>query len=83
MATYTPNFPGSNTIVEESWREGRATGQAEGKAEDILHILEVRGVEVPGSVRERVTGCTDLDVLGSWLDRSLGVTRAEELFVVE
>ncbi|MGC0383366.1 hypothetical protein [Streptomyces sp. SAI-129] len=87
MATYTPNFPGSNSIVEESWLEGRAKGQtegkAQGKAEDILHILEVRGVEIPDSVRERVVGCTDLDVLGTWLDRSLSATHAEELFVGE
>lgn len=76
MATYTPNFPGSNSIVEESWREGRAKG----KAEDILRILEVRGVEVPDSVRERVAGCTDLDMLGTWLDRSLSATHAEDLF---
>ncbi|MCF2127587.1 hypothetical protein L1I79_14215 [Strepomyces sp. STD 3.1] len=76
MATYTPNFPGSNTIVEESWLEGRAKG----KAEDILHILEVRGVEIPDAVRERVTDCTDLDVLVTWLDRSLSVAHAEELF---
>ncbi|MCW1094752.1 hypothetical protein OJ963_12360 [Streptomyces sp. RS2] len=84
MATYTPNFPGSNSIVEESWLEGRAKGQsegkAEGKAEDILHILHVRGVEIPDSVRERIVGCTDLDVLGTWLDRSLSATHAEELF---
>lgn len=76
MATYTPNFPGSNTIVEESWLKGRAKG----KAEDILHILGVRGIEVSDSVRERVTDCTDLDVLGTWLDRSLSVADAEELF---
>ncbi|WP_328426946.1 hypothetical protein [Streptomyces sp. NBC_00443] len=79
MATYTPNFPGSNTIVEESWLEGKA----EGKAEDILRILGVRGIEVSDSVRERVTACTDLDVLGAWLDRSLSVADAEELFVEE
>ncbi|MFE2334418.1 RpnC/YadD family protein [Streptomyces coelicoflavus] len=91
MATYTPNFPGSNSIVEESWLEGRAKGQTEGKtegrvegrAEDILRILEVRGVEIPDLVRERVASCADLDVLGTWLDRSLSVVRAEELFVEE
>ncbi|MFD4263504.1 hypothetical protein ACFWR9_39335 [Streptomyces sp. NPDC058534] len=76
MATYTPNFPGSNTIVEEYWLKGRAKGQAEG----ILHILEVRGIEISDSVRERVADCTDLDVLVSWLDRSLSVAHAEELF---
>lgn len=79
MATYTPNFPGSNSIVEESWLEGKA----EGKAETVLRILEVRGVEIPDFVRERVTACADLDVLGTWIDRSLSVVRAEELFVEE
>lgn len=79
MATYSPNFPGSNTIVEESWLEGRAKG----KAEDILHILDVRGIEVSNSVRERVTACTDVDVLTTWLDRSLTVSDAEDLFVEE
>ncbi|GHH06800.1 hypothetical protein [Streptomyces lanatus] len=79
MATYSPNFPGSNTIVEESWNKGRA----ESKAEDILRILGVRGIEVSDSVRERVTSCTDLGVLGTWLDRSLSVTDAEGLFVGE
>ncbi|MFC8305756.1 hypothetical protein ACFUMJ_20245 [Streptomyces olivaceus] len=80
MAAYAPHFPGSNSIVEEYWLEGRAKGKAEGKAEDILYILKVRGVEIPGSVRERVAECTDLDLLGTWLDRSLSIQRAEELF---
>lgn len=95
MATYTPNFPGSKTIVEESWlegkeegkqegkEEGKEEGKAEGKAEAILHVLGARGVEVSDSVRERITGCTDLDVLGNWLDRSLHAVHAEELFVEE
>ncbi|MFD8450636.1 hypothetical protein [Streptomyces coelicoflavus] len=91
MAAYTPNFPGSNSIVEESWLEGRAKGRAEakakgraeGRAETILRVLEVRGVETPDSVHERVASCTDLDVLGTWLTRSLSATRAEELFAEE
>src|SRR5919112_6373167 len=91
MATYTPNFPGSGTIVEEAWLAGRAKGEAEGeakgeakgRAEAILHILGARGVEISGAVRDRVVDCTDLDVLGAWLGRSLSVTSAEELFVEE
>ncbi|MFD8426439.1 hypothetical protein ACFV1R_02360 [Streptomyces coelicoflavus] len=79
MAAFTPNFPGSSSIVEEAWLAGRAKG----KAEDILRILEMRGVQVSDSVRERVTECTDLDVLGTWLTRSLSATRAEELFAEE
>lgn len=91
MATWTPNFPGSGTVVEEAWlagrakgeAKGRAEGEAKGRAEDILRILGRRGVEVSDSVRERVSACADLDVLSGWLDRSLSVASAEELFVEE
>jgi hypothetical protein len=83
MATYTPNFPGSGTIVEEAWLAGRAKGEAKGRAEAVLHILGARGIEISGVVRERVMDCSDLDVLGVWLGRSLSVTSAEELFAEE
>ncbi|MFJ4951401.1 hypothetical protein [Streptomyces sp. NPDC088760] len=62
---------------------GEAKGKAEGKAEDILRVLEVRGIEVADSVRERVMACADLEVLGTWFDRSLTVETAGELFAGE
>ncbi|MFI5676602.1 hypothetical protein [Streptomyces cellulosae] len=83
MAAYTPNFPGSGTIVEEAWLAGRAEGEAKGRAEAIVRILGARGIEISGAVRERVMDCTDLEVLGVWLGRSLSVTSAEELFAEE
>lgn len=87
MATYTPRFPGSGTLIEETLikgeAEGRAKGLAEGRAADILRILDRRGIEVSEAARERVTSCTDLEVLGAWLDRSLTASKAEELFESE
>ncbi|WP_330354852.1 hypothetical protein [Streptomyces chartreusis] len=84
MAVYTPNFPGFGSVMEEAWirvhSDGEAKGKAEGKAEDILRALEVRGVEVSESVRERVMACVDLEVLAAWFDRSLTVETTEELF---
>ncbi|MDO0933379.1 hypothetical protein QQY66_17415 [Streptomyces sp. DG2A-72] len=50
------------------------------RAEDILRILDRRGIEVSDAVREQVTSCSDLEVLGTWLDRSLTVSNGEELF---
>jgi hypothetical protein len=76
VAVYTPRFPGSGTIIEESL----IAGETKGRAADILRILDRRGIEVPDAARERVTSCTDLEVLGTWLDRSLTVSNAEELF---
>ncbi|MCX3060845.1 RpnC/YadD family protein [Streptomyces beihaiensis] len=88
MAVYTPNFPGFGSVMEEAWikvhsdgeEKGKAQGKAEGKAEDILRVLDVRGIEVSESVRDRVMDCADLELLATWFDRSLAVETAEELF---
>jgi hypothetical protein len=55
--------------------------RAEGRAEDILRILDRRGIEVSEAVRERITTGTDLDILNTWFDRAITVVSAEELFV--
>ncbi|MEU6535014.1 hypothetical protein [Streptomyces sp. NPDC047000] len=77
-------FPGRGTLLERTYcngkANGKAEGRAEGKAEGILRVLEVRGLDVSDDVRERVTGCTDLDRLSDWLDRAVIVAEAEELF---
>ena len=50
--------------------EGRAEGRAIGRAEDILALLEIRGVAVPASVRKQVMACTDLPTLDHWFRRA-------------
>ncbi|MBT2390817.1 hypothetical protein J7E87_15650 [Streptomyces sp. ISL-1] len=59
---------------------GREEGRIQGRAEDILRILERRGIETPDTVRDRVTSCTDIDTLDTWFDRALTATTAEDLF---
>ncbi|NJP71332.1 hypothetical protein [Streptomyces sp. C1-2] len=77
-------FPGRGTLFEETYLEGKAEGKAEGEArgeaKGVLRVLEVRGIPVPDSARERILGCTDLTVVSDWLDRAGTVVRAEELF---
>ncbi|WP_306819873.1 hypothetical protein [Streptomyces sp. CA-210063] len=72
-------FPGRGTLFEETYLAGQAQGEAKG----VLRVLEVRGIPVSMSARERITTCTDLDRLNNWLDRSGTVTHAEELFSEE
>jgi hypothetical protein len=43
-------------------------------------VLEGRGIPVTDRVRERITSCTDLDRMDTWLERSRPVERAEDLF---
>jgi len=78
--TYTSRFPGRGTLIEESIIKGPAQGQAQGRTEDILHLLTLRGIDVPEAARERITGCTDLETLGTWFDRAVTAADAEELF---
>jgi len=76
IVTFVNYFPGRGTLLEKTFLEGEAKGEARG----ILRVLEVRGLPISDIVRERITACTDLDRLNDWLDRAGTVAHAEDLF---
>ncbi len=57
-----------------------AQGQAEGKAQGILAVLDTRSIDVSPEVRARILECTDVAVLDVWLRRAVTVRTAAELF---
>jgi hypothetical protein len=65
---------------EEGRQEGRQEGRAQGEAAAVLRVLAKRGIAVDDKSRERIESCTDLDLLGTWLDRSLTAEQVDELF---
>ena len=65
---------------QEGREEGREEGRAQGEAAAVLRILAKRGIAVDDKSRERIESCTDLDLLGAWLDRSLTAEQVDELF---
>lgn len=67
-------------LSEEIRDEGRAEGAARRAAEDVLDILEVRGIDIPETVRERVTDCDDPEILRHWHRRAVTAPTAEEIF---
>jgi hypothetical protein len=67
-------------LAEQVREEGREEGRAQERADAVLRNLRWRQIDVCESVRERVLSCTDLDELGTWLDRSHHVTDARGLF---
>ncbi|RSN54964.1 hypothetical protein DMH12_15570 [Streptomyces sp. WAC 04229] len=71
-------------ISEELRDEGRAQGLEQGRAqrgaEDVLLVLEQRGLEVPDHVRVRITECADPDILRHWLARAVTAPSAEAVF---
>ncbi|WP_242435727.1 hypothetical protein [Streptomyces sp. Root369] len=80
IMSFVSYFPGRGTVRETAYLEGKTEGRAEGEAKGILSVLEVRGIRVTDRVRERITSCTDLDRMDTWLERSRTVERAEDLF---
>lgn len=60
--------------------EIRDEGRAQGRAEDVLLVLEQRGLDVSDDVRRRVTDCTDPELLRRWLTRAVTAPKAEEIF---
>ncbi|MFI6711003.1 hypothetical protein ACIBF7_31525 [Nonomuraea sp. NPDC050478] len=53
--------------LQEGVAEGKAEGKAEEAAKSVLLVLDARGFEVPDDTRARITSCTDLAQLHSWL----------------
>ncbi|MFJ3600357.1 hypothetical protein ACIPRU_28175 [Streptomyces sp. NPDC090126] len=82
MGTGLSHFRGfvAESFRDEGRTEGRVEGRVEGRAEDILRILEVRGVAVPDEARERISSCTDLAVLDVWFERAVTAQTADAVF---
>jgi hypothetical protein len=79
--------PFIESFKKEGLEEGRKEGLAEGKAEDVLKLIDARGIKVTEEERGQVTasaGLTNLDNgltnLDKWFDRALTAMTAEDIF---
>ncbi|MFC9845627.1 hypothetical protein ACFWFF_18840 [Streptomyces sp. NPDC060223] len=70
------NYFFKNPVAEKVRDEGRI----EDRIEMIVKILELRGLQVPDSVRLRVQACSDLDQLKVWSERAVQVADPADLF---
>jgi hypothetical protein len=70
-------------LSEEIRDEGREQGRTQSRAEDILLLLERRGIDVSEADRRRITSCDDLDTLGRWFERAITAASVEEVFADE
>ncbi|HEY3681568.1 MAG TPA: hypothetical protein VGL93_00930 [Streptosporangiaceae bacterium] len=73
-------FPYVSELRAEFAAEGRAEGRVEEAAENLLLVLNGRGVELTDERREQVTSCTDLGTLHQWLVRAAAGEGVEEIF---
>ncbi|MER6088397.1 hypothetical protein [Streptomyces bluensis] len=77
---YFWRHPLAEQVREEGREQGLEQGIEQERASMVLRILEWRGIEVPESVRERVTSCTDLVRLDTWAERAVHAKDPEDLF---
>ena len=54
--------------------------KADAEAKAVLAVLDARGIDVPDGVRARITGCSDLDQLLTWVRRAATANAIEDLF---
>ncbi|MEV5413812.1 hypothetical protein AB0K60_33915 [Thermopolyspora sp. NPDC052614] len=77
MTTYiTENSPWAQNL----YRKGQAEARAEGVASSVLSVLRLRGIEVPPDRHRQISTCTDLTLLGLWLQRALDAAHIDDLF---
>ncbi|MFB7084851.1 hypothetical protein [Streptomyces sp. NPDC056296] len=74
----------SEEIREQGREQGLEVGLTKGRvqrgAEDVLLVLEQRGLDVSDAVRGRITACCDPEVLRQWLTRAVTALGAEDIF---
>ena len=71
------------TFVERIHDQGLAEGEAKGKAEAVLKLLDARHLVPSAEQRQRVTSCTDALQLDRWFDRAVTAGTAAEVFADE
>jgi hypothetical protein len=68
------------TFVERIHDQGIAEGEAKGKAEAVLRLLDARGLAPSDEQRHRVTSSTNPAQLDFWFDRAVTATTAADIF---
>ena len=66
-------------IATKAEQEGRAEGEALGKAEAVLSVLGLREVTFHAEARDQILGCSDLDQLEVWLRRAVVATTIDDV----
>jgi hypothetical protein len=72
------------SFVEQGREQGREQGLEQGnvqtKRQDLLKVLDLRGLRPNEEQRARVGSSADLAQLDQWFERSLTATTAAEVF---
>ena len=71
-----PGYEFQGKTARESFLRGRASE----KAAAVLEVLEARGLTVTDAQRERILGCSDLEILSRWHRRAVTAGSTDAVF---
>jgi hypothetical protein len=74
------NYEFQSDFAKKYLAQGKTQGEAKGRAEAILAVLEARGVRVSDEARARILACTDAVQLDSWLRKAATATTVDQVF---
>jgi hypothetical protein len=67
-------------FIEGFVQQGLEKGKVKAKSEDVLKIIDARGIDVTAEQREPVSTCTDISQLDEWFDSALTAETAAAIF---
>ena len=65
--------------LAEGEAKGVREGQTKERAQSVLRMLDFRNIPTSENQRTQITTCTNLELLGHWLDRAMTITHTHEL----
>lgn len=66
-------------VIAAAAQTGEARGEARGRAEALLMMLEARGLPIDDSARARVLRCDDPALLATWIGRALSAASVADV----
>ena len=76
----TTNYEFQSDFARGYFAQGKAEGEARGKADTLLKLLKLRGFTVPEARRQQVHACLDCDQLDAWIARVLSARELDDIF---
>jgi hypothetical protein len=67
-------------LLQQGEEKGREKGAVKSKTEDLIKVIQARGLELTKAELKLVTSCSDLSRLATWFDRALDAKTTHEIF---
>lgn len=74
------NYVWQSDFAKKHYGRGFSDGEAQGKAQDVLAVLDARGLSPSDAQKQRILECKDLPLLDRWLRQAAVCETADLLF---